>query len=245
MSRAGLPLANPAPVGHFWDYTMRVLVIEDDAQVANLVAEAMRDEGHEADCCARGDDGLVILGTHRHDALVLDLMLPGVDGWEVLRRLRATGRRLPVLVLTARDAIEDRVEGLDLGADDYLPKPFAASELRARMRSILRRHATEPTHLFAVADLRMNTITREVRRSDHRLDLTTREFALLECLLRAEGRPVTRTELLKQVWNLQYEPGTNVVDVAVQRLRRKIDDGHAPALLQTVRGLGYAISITP
>lgn len=224
---------------------MRVLVIEDEAPVANLVADALRDEGHEVDCCPRGDDGLTLLGTNRHQALVLDLMLPGLDGWEILRRLRASGRRLPVLVLTARDAVEDRVTGLDLGADDYLAKPFAASELRARLRAILRRHGEEPAHLFAVADLRVNTITREVRRAGVRLDLTAREFALLECLLRAEGRPVTRTELLQQVWNLQFEPGTNVVDVAVQRLRRKLDDGHSPALLQTVRGLGYAVECLP
>lgn len=224
---------------------MRVLVIEDEAAVANLVAEALRDEGHEVECCARGDDGLVQLGLNRHDALVLDLMVPGADGWEVLRRLRASGRRLPVLVLTARDAVEDRVAGLDLGADDYLAKPFAAAELRARLRAILRRHASEPVRRHAVADLTVDTATREVRRGGEKIELTGREFALLDCLLRAEGRAVTRTELWHQVWNLQFEPGTNVVDVAVQRLRRKIDDGRAPPLLQTVRGLGYALSSTP
>lgn len=224
---------------------MRVLVIEDEAQVAGLVADALREDGHEVDLCARGDEGLTLLGLHRHDALVLDLMLPGLDGRELLRRLRARGRRLPVLVLTALDAVDDRVAGLDLGADDYLAKPFAISELQARMRAILRRHAAESAHLFSIADLRVNTVTHEARRADHRLELTTREFALLECLLRAEGRPVTRTDLLQQVWGLQFDPGTNVVDVAVQRLRRKLDDGFAPALLQTVRGLGYALAASP
>lgn len=222
---------------------MRVLVMEDDAQVARLIAEALQDDGHEVDCCVRGDEGLVVLGTHRHDILVLDLMLPGVDGWEVLRRLRASGSRLPVLALTACDAVDDRVKGLDLGADDYLLKPFAAVELRARMRAILRRHAAEPNHLLVVGDLQINTSTREVTRAGTAIHLTLREFALLECLVRADGRPVTRTELIHMVWNLQFDPGTNIVDVAVQRLRRKIDERPHPALIHTVRGLGYAVSM--
>ncbi len=224
---------------------MRVLVIEDDPQVAALLGEALQSGGHEAALCPRGDDGLARLGRERFDALILDLMLPGLDGLAVLRRLRAAGQRLPVLILTARDATTDRVAGLDLGADDYLAKPFAAAELLARLRAILRRHAAEPAHLFSVADLTVNTILHEARRGERRLELTTREFALLECLLRAEGGAVTRTELLQQVWNFQFDPGTNVVDVAVQRLRRKLDDGFTPPLIQTVRGLGYALQALP
>lgn len=224
---------------------MRILVIEDDRRVAQLVGEALGTSGHEAVLCPRGDDGLALLGRERFAALILDLMIPGPDGWEVLRRLRAAGQRLPVLILTARDATSDRVNGLDLGADDYLAKPFATSELLARLRAILRRHAAEPTHLFSVADLSVNTITREVRRGGERIDLTTREFALLECLLRAEGGTVTRTELLQQVWDFRFDPGTNVVDVAVRRLRRKLDEGFSPPLVQTVRGLGYALQAEP
>jgi len=224
---------------------MRVLVIEDEANVANLIAEALRADGHEVELCSRGDEGLARLGMHAHDALVLDLMLPGLDGLEILRRLRLSGRRLPVLILTARDALEDRVAGLDLGADDYLAKPFAASELSARLRAVLRRHAAQPVFTYTVADLEVNTVSHEVRRAQVIIDLTSREYSLLECLLRAEGRAVTRTELLQQVWHLQFEPGTNVVDVALQRLRRKLDAGQATPLLQTVRGLGYALSATP
>lgn len=238
-----MPLASEGgATQRFASNDMRVLVIEDSVQVAGLVSDALREDGHEVDHCARGDEGLAQLGAQRYDALVLDLMLPGVDGRELLRRVRADGRRLPVLVLTALGSVDDRVSGLDMGADDYLTKPFAISELQARMRAILRRHALEVSHLFSVADLRVNTATREVLRSGRKLDLTTRELALLECLLRAEGRTVTRTDLLQRVWGLQFDPGTNVVDVAVQRLRRKLDDGFSPALLQTVRGLGYALT---
>lgn len=220
---------------------MRALVIEDDPQVAALIGDALSCAGHEATLCARGDDGLTRLSCERFDVLVLDLMLPGLDGHAVLRRLRAAGHRLPVLILSARDAIDDRVAGLDLGADDYLAKPFAAAELLARLRALLRRQAAEPTHLFNVADLHVNTSTREATRAGRRLDLAPREFALLACLLRAEGATVTRTDLLQQVWNFQFDPGTNIVDVAVQRLRRKLDDGFPAPLVQTVRGLGYSL----
>ena len=171
----------------------------------------------------------------------MDIMLPGRDGLSVLRKLRAEKNTLPVVLLTARGDLNERVEGLELGADDYLPKPFSMIELVARLKAVLRRRTGVGLTVQQFADLSVNTATREVRRGDVRIELTAREFALLECLLRTPGRALTRVEISQSVWGHQFDAGTNFVDVAVQRLRRKLDDPFARKLIQTVRGLGYAI----
>ncbi|MCU0792064.1 MAG: response regulator transcription factor [Opitutaceae bacterium] len=224
---------------------MRVLVIEDDSQVSALLGDTLRSGGHQPVLVDSGEQALLRLGQETFDAAILDLLLPGLDGLSVLRRLRAAGLRLPVLILTARDATSDRVAGLDLGADDYLVKPFDHAELLARLRAITRRHPDARATRFTLADLHVDLATREVTRAGQRIDLTVREFAVLECLLRADGAVVTRTELLQRVWRFQFDPGTNLVEVAIRRLRRKLDEGRSPALLQTVRGLGYALQVQP
>jgi DNA-binding response OmpR family regulator len=177
----------------------------------------------------------------RFDALVLDIMLPGRDGLSVLRQLREQRNTVPVIFLTARDGLSERVEGLNLGADDYLTKPFSIDELVARLRAIWRRLSGEGLSLQQYEDLSLNLTTREVRRAGRKIELTVREFAVLEYLLRSPGRVFTRTQLCEQVWDYNFDPGTNLVDVCIQRLRRKIDDAHPVKLLQTVRGVGYMI----
>ena len=221
---------------------MRVLVIEDERKVAALVRAGLEEQGHVVGTCHDGDAGWARVSTERFDALVLDIMLPGRDGLSLLRKLRAEKHTVPVLLLSARGDVRERVEGLEAGADDYLPKPFAMSELLARLRSIVRRHSGVTLNLLTCADLVMNLTAREVKRAGRPVALTPREFSLLEALLRTPGAVVTRTELSQQVWGYQFDPGTNVVDVAVQRLRRKIDDGHARKLIQTVRGMGYSLA---
>jgi DNA-binding response OmpR family regulator len=171
----------------------------------------------------------------------MDVMLPGLDGLSVLRRLRAERNTVPVLLLTARDGLAERIEGLDLGADDYLTKPFSIEELIARLRAVRRRATGEGLSLLRFEDLTLNLTTREVRRGGKAIELTTREFALLEYLMRWPGRVLTRTQLCEHVWDYHFDPGTNLVDVCVQRLRRKLDDGHAVKLVQTVRGAGYTL----
>ena len=189
----------------------------------------------------RGDDALQLARTERFDALVLDLMLPGLDGLSVLRELRATKNTVPVIILTARDALPDRLAGLNLGADDYLTKPFSVAELVARLRAVWRRLSGDGLSLLKYEDLILNLTTREVRRAGKKIELTVREFALLEYLLRTPGHVHTRTQLCEHVWDYHFDPGTNLVDVGIQRLRRKVDDGHAVPLEHTVRGVGYTL----
>jgi len=220
---------------------MRVLVIEDEKKVAALAQAALKEQGYVAEVCHHGDEALRRIETEWFDGLVLDIMVPGRDGLSILRKLRASGNPIPILLLTARGDVDERVEGLDLGADDYLAKPFAMSELIARLRAILRRRAGVTSNLLTHADVVMNLGSREVRRSDRIIVLTPREFSLLECLLRSPGKVVTRTQLSQQVWGYQFDPGTNVVEVCVQRLRRKIDDGFPLPLIQTIRGTGYLL----
>jgi DNA-binding response OmpR family regulator len=220
---------------------MRVLVIEDEKKVAALVAAGLAEQGFAADVCFDGDEALKLASSASYDALVLDIMLPGRDGLSILRHLRAAHNKVPVLVLTARGDLSERIEGLNLGADDYLAKPFSVEELVARLRSIWRRSAGDGLSLLSCADLTLNLHTREARRSDRVIDLTAREFALLELLLRSPGRVLTRTQICAEVWHYQFDPGTNIVDVAIQRLRRKLDDGHPVKLLHTVRGVGYTL----
>lgn len=224
---------------------MRVLVIEDEKKVAAFVQNGLAQQGIQAEVCHHGDEGLRRATSEPFDALVLDIMLPGRDGLSIVRKLRAEGHDVPVVLLTARGDVDERVEGLNLGADDYLPKPFAMTELVARLRAVWRRRAGVTSNVLAYADVVMNLATREVRRGDRNLALTQQEFSLLECLLRLPEKVVTRTELSQQVWGYQFDPGTNVVEVAVQRLRRKLDQGFERPLVQTVRGVGYLLKQTP
>lgn len=220
---------------------MRVLIVEDERKVASLVKGGLAEQRIDAELCHHGDEALRRLASENFDGVVLDIMLPGRDGLSILRHLRADGNPVPVLLLTARGDVEERVEGLNLGADDYLAKPFAMAELVARLRAICRRRAGVTVNVLTHADVVMNLGTREVSRGGRSVLLTPREFALLECLLRTPENVVTRTQLSQQVWGYQFDPGTNVVDVAVQRLRRKIDEGFATPLIQTVRGVGYSL----
>jgi DNA-binding response OmpR family regulator len=221
---------------------MRVLVVEDEKKVAALVRAGLEEQGHAVEVCHDGDAGWLRASGERFDAVVLDIMVPGRDGLSLLRKLRAEKHTVPVLLLSARGDVRERVEGLEAGADDYLPKPFAMSELVARLRSITRRHSGVTLNLLTHADLVLNLTSREVRRGGEAIVLSPREFSLLETLMRTPGKVVTRTELIQQVWGYQFDPGTNVVDVAVQRLRRRIDEGRTVKLIQTVRGMGYSLT---
>jgi DNA-binding response OmpR family regulator len=220
---------------------VRILVVEDEKKVAALIHAGLAERGYPAEVCYDGDSAERLLAQGGFDAVVLDVMLPGRDGLSVLRRLRAAKNAVPVLLVTARGGVEERVEGLELGADDYLAKPFVFSELLARLRAIPRRQSAGGLGVQSCADLQVNLATRETRRGEVKVVLTAREFAVLECLLRAGGQAVTRVELVQSVWGHNFDAGTNFVDVAIQRLRRKIDDPFSVKLIQTVRGLGYAL----
>jgi DNA-binding response OmpR family regulator len=220
---------------------MHVLVVEDEKKVAAFIKAGLEEQGYQATCAHDGNSALLLATKNPYDALILDIMIPGPDGLSVLRSLREQRLAIPVILLSARAQLNERVEGLNMGADDYLPKPFSIIELLARLRAVLRRRTGDASTLLACGDLVMNFASREVRRGGQRIDLSPREFSLLECLLRSQGRPRTRTELTQEVWGYQFDPGTNVVDVAIQRLRRKIDDPSPVKLIQTVRGLGYAL----
>lgn len=219
---------------------MRVLVVEDDSKIASFIGKGLRQGGFAVDVCADGASGLDHALTVPYDAAVVDVMLPGVDGLTLVRRLRATGNRVPVLVLSAKATVDDRVRGLQAGADDYLTKPFAFSELMARVQALIRRasNTAEPTRLVA-GDLSMDLLTREVFRGDERVELQPREFSLLEYLMRNAGRTVTKTMILEHVWDYSFDPQTNVVDVLVHRLRGKMDP--EKTRLQTQRGVGYVL----
>lgn len=222
---------------------MRVLIVEDDPHTAGFIAKGLREDGHAVDHADNGKDGLFLATTEPFDAIVLDRMLPGLDGMTLLQTLRGAGNRVPVLLLTALGDIDHRVEGLRAGADDYLVKPFAYAELSARLDSIARRGqagGSEPTRL-RVADLELDLLSREARRGDKRIELQPREFRLLEYLMRQAERVVTRTMLLEAVWDYHFDPQTNVIDVHISRLRQKIDQGFPRPLLHTVRGAGYRL----
>jgi DNA-binding response OmpR family regulator len=220
---------------------MKLLVIEDEEKIANLLEKGFRDQGHEVDLSFDGDEGLAQATANSYDAILIDVMLPGRDGLSVLKALRERHVTAPVLILTARGAVSERVEGLNLGADDYLAKPFSVDEVVARVRALVRRLTGETISLYKVGDLQMDLMKREVRRGDRRIELTAREFRLLEHLMRSPGQVVTRTQLIERVWEYHFDPGTNLVDVYIQRLRRKVDDGDEARLIQTVRGVGYCI----
>ncbi|WP_395737109.1 response regulator transcription factor [Prosthecobacter sp.] len=224
---------------------MHILIVEDDSKTAALLSSALRQEEFDVTHVADGESGLQQALDGSFDALVVDIMLPKRDGLSLVREMRQQGRTTPVIMLSARGEVEQRVEGLNAGADDYLPKPFALSELLARLRSLLRRNVVLKPAVLGLADLTYDTGTRETRRAGKRIDLSSRESLLLECLLRAEGRVVSRRDIIVCVWEYDFDPGTNLVDVYVRRLREKIDRDHSPFLIQTVRGLGYAIRLQP
>lgn len=221
---------------------MYILVVEDERRLAQVIRKVLEEEGHTVDVACDGEDGLAIAMDASHDVVVLDILLPGMDGLEVCRALRANRVDTPVLLLTALDAVEDRVRGLDAGADDYLPKPFAFQELLARLRALGRRRvqAREPDELQA-GDLVLDLRRRRAQRADKTVELSPKEFALLEFLMRNEGRVVTRTQILDHVWGYEYSPDSNLVDVYITYLRRKVDRGHHHKLIRTVRGAGYAL----
>jgi DNA-binding response OmpR family regulator len=220
---------------------MRLLVIEDDSKVADFIRRGLQQEGHAVDVAYDGAEGISRALDHDYDVVILDLMLPKLSGMEVLRRLREDKPKSRVLILTAKSAMEDRVKGLDGGADDYLVKPFAFAELAARVRALLRRDIQEDTKL-RVADLELDTATRRVTRSGQSIDLKPKEFALLEFLLRNARRPVTRTMIVEHVWDIHFDAVSNVVDVHINSLRNKIDRGFALPLIHTLRGVGYVLT---
>jgi DNA-binding response OmpR family regulator len=224
---------------------MRVLVVEDERKTASFIRKALQAEGFAVDACGNGEDALAAAGTTPFDVIVLDIMLPGRDGLSVLRLLRERGSKIPVLLLSARGEVNERVEGLNAGADDYLPKPFELAELVARVRALTRRSGETKSTLLRVADLTLDTLTHKARRGASTIELTAREYRLLEHLMRSAGRLCGRMMILEKVWDYDFDPGTNLVDVYVRRLREKIDADFEPKLLHTVRGAGYMLKETP
>jgi len=220
---------------------VRVLVVEDEKKVASFIAKGLQEEGHAVDVLHDGENGAIQALRVDYDLVVLDLMLPKRSGLEVLRSIRVEKTRLPVLILTAKGELEDRVSGLDAGADDYLVKPFAFAELSARVRALLRRGTGEDTRL-RVADLEIDTATRTVKRGGQQIDLKPKEYALLEFLMRYARRPITRTMITEHVWDIHFDSISNVVDVHINSLRNKIDKGFSSPLIHTVRGVGYMLS---
>ena len=222
---------------------MKILIVEDEQKTGDYLKQGLSEAGFVTDLARDGVDGLHLALTGDYDLVVLDVMLPRLDGWQVLREIRAKGRHTPVLFLTARDQVEDRVKGLEFGADDYLVKPFAFSELLARVRALLRRGKASEPELLQIADLELDLLRRRVTRGGRRVELTAQEFALLELLLRRQGEVLPRSLIASQVWDMNFDSDTNVIEVAMRRLRAKIDDAFEPKLIRTVRGMGYVLEI--
>jgi len=221
--------------------SMRILVVEDEKKMASFVRKALQAEGFAVDMLHRGDKALAAVAGGAFDVLVLDIMLPGMDGLSLVRTLRERGDRTPVLLLSARGQVEERVEGLNVGADDYLPKPFVLAELIARVRALGRRSGEAAAVVLRLADLELNTVTHEAERGGKKIELAAREYRLLEYLLRSPGRVCSRMAIVEKVWDYDFDPGSNLVDVYVKRLREKIDAGHERRLIHTVRGVGYVM----
>jgi len=221
---------------------MRILVVEDDAPLASYIRKGLEAEHYAVDVALDGEQGALMARELDYDLLVLDLNLPKLDGISLLRNLRPSKPEVPVLVLTARPLVEDRVQALDSGADDCINKPFSYSELSARVRALMRRGRPSLESILQVADLQLNRIERKVRRNGRQIELTAKEFALLEYLMRNAGRRITRSMIIEHVWNISFDTSTNVVDVYINYLRKKVDDGAAFRLIHTVRGVGYELS---
>jgi two-component system OmpR family response regulator len=221
---------------------MRILVIEEDQKIASFVVNGLKQSGFAVDHRADGEEALALARTAPYDAAIVDIMLPKLDGLSVVRNLRSEGVRLPVIFLSAKASVDDRVKGLQAGGDDYVTKPFAFSELLARVQALIRRasQTAEPMKVV-VGDLELDLLTREARRGDHKIELQAREFSLLEYLMRNPGRAVTKTMILEHVWDYSFDPQTNVVDVLVHRLRSKVDKDFPTKLIQTLRGVGYVL----
>jgi two-component system, OmpR family, copper resistance phosphate regulon response regulator CusR len=221
---------------------MQILIIEDEAKTVDFLSKGLTENGYSVETARDGDTGLRMARAGQHDLILLDIMLPGRDGWAVIEELRRHGQKTPVLCLTARDAVSDRVRGLELGADDYLVKPFAFSELLARVRSLGRRGQGRTQEVMKVSDLEVDLIRQRVTRGTDTIDLAPKEFALLSLFIRNEGQALSRARIAEEVWDMKYEGETNVVDVAVRRLRAKMDDPYTKKLIHTVRGVGYVLA---
>lgn len=223
---------------------MKLLIVEDEKKIGDYLRQGLTETGFIVDLARSGLDGHHLAMTENYDLLILDVMLPDIDGWKILKSLREAGRNVPVMFLTARDSVEDRVKGLELGADDYLVKPFAFSELLARVRTLLRRGTTlvnETT--LQVANLELDLMRRRVTRAEQHIHLTAKEFALLELLMRRQGEVLPRSLIASQVWDMNFDSDTNVIDVAIRRLRAKIDEDFEPKLIHTLRGMGYMLDL--
>jgi len=223
---------------------MKLLIVEDESKIGDYLRQGLVEAGFVVDLARNGLDGHHLAMTEDYNLLILDIMLPDIDGWQILKSIREAGRNVPVLFLTARDTVDDRVKGLELGADDYLVKPFAFSELLARVRTLLRR-GVAPTNdtTLTVADLELDLMRRSVVRAGQRIQLTAKEFALLELLLRHRGEVLPRSLIASQVWDMNFDSDTNVIDVAIRRLRAKVDDDFEPKLIHTLRGMGYMLDL--
>jgi two-component system copper resistance phosphate regulon response regulator CusR len=222
---------------------MRILLVEDEVKVGSFIRKALEEESYAVDLCSNGLQAVELAQTGDYDLIILDLMLPGLSGLAVLGQLRNARVKTPVLILTARSRTDEKVKGLDAGADDYLTKPFAIEELLARVRALIRRGSGESPAILQLDDLVLNPVTREVTRAGHRIDLTSKEYALLEYFMRNTGRVLTRAMIAEHVWNLDFDTFTNVIDVYVNYLRNKVDRGHARKLIHTIRGSGYTLRV--
>ncbi|HWU34054.1 MAG TPA: heavy metal response regulator transcription factor [Methylovorus sp.] len=222
---------------------MRILVVEDEHKTGEYLRKGLTEAGFVTDLVNDGLDGQHMALNENHDLIILDVMLPRASGWQIISALRAAGRHTPVLFLTARDLVEDRVKGLELGADDYLVKPFAFSELLARIRTLMRRGRTREADVLQVANLEIDVLRRRVQRDGKKIELTAKEFGLLELLVRRRGEVLSRSLIASQVWDMNFDSDTNVIEVAMRRLRAKIDDPYEPKLIHTVRGMGYVLDV--
>lgn len=220
---------------------MRILIAEDEKSLNRIIAKQLKASGYSVDCAFNGEEAYDLISMTDYDAAVFDVMMPKIDGFSLLRRIRNEGNNLPVLFLTARDSIEDRVEGLDLGADDYLVKPFAFEELLARIRVLIRKNSVSNSNIITVADLTVDISSRKVKRGDSDISLSAKEYELLQYLAVNNGIVLSREKIEDHIWNYDYEGGTNVVDVYIRYLRKKIDEGHDKKLIHTVRGMGYVL----
>ena len=221
---------------------MRILLVEDEEKVARFIVRGLAAESFAVDAASDGPTGLELATTYNYDLIVLDLMLPGLSGTDLLRKIRSHDHRVPILMLTAKDAVADKVEHLEAGADDYLTKPFAFAEFMARVKALLRRGSVERPSVLRVADLEVDRLSQQARRAGRRIELTAKEYSLLEYLTANTGRVLSRTMIIDHVWDQSFDGATNIVDVYVRHLRNKVDDGHEQKLIRTVRGVGYVIT---